>query len=245
MIVYLQRLGTYHLHKFVRYSHSQSTVIEDEISRFNRLSMVWWDEQGDMKPLHSMNGLRVKMISGGLVNSGRIKEEELKQPKPLTNIKLLDVGCGGGILSEALARLGAEVTGLDASEALITTAKHHASQDPHIRNEINYVCNTIEKYSEEKPKAYDVVVASEVVEHISEKKLFLESCVQTLKPGGSLFVTTLNKTYASHLAGIVLAEIIWKILPQNTHDWEKFITPQELESILESSKNKLSSVFKT
>lgn len=210
-----------------------STVDQNEIKNFKNLVNNWWDEQGEMKPLHSMNMLRVPFIRDGLQNQGLLKAKNINTSFPLKGIKILEVGCGGGILSEPLARLGADVTGLDACKDLIETAKLHAKSSPELSNNLKYIFSTIEDYSEDNPKKFDAIVTSECVEHVQAKKTFLKSCADSLKPGGSIFVTTLNKTTLSWIFGIVVAENVLNLVPKGTHDWDKFISPQEVQKILE------------
>ncbi|KAB0803711.1 hypothetical protein PPYR_00681 [Photinus pyralis] len=177
---------------FMRVMYSKkSTIIESQINHFNQLQELWWNENGALKGLHSMNKLRVPFVWEGLVNSGVVhKDLLLKQnPQPLTSIEILDAGCGGGILAEALMRSGGTVTGIDPAEELLEVAKHH-----NVSRNINYYPVTVEEFSKENKNKFDAVVSSEVIEHICELEVFLEKCIRCLKPGGSLFITTVNQT---------------------------------------------------
>lgn len=211
----------------------QSTADEREVAHFSRLASTWWDEQGGMKPLHALNKLRVPLIRDGLLNAGQIDLSKWQSPKPLYGTKILEVGCGGGILTEPLARIGANVTGIDACQNVIDVASSHAQQDPSVSKSITYICRTVEEHAKEHKDFYDAVVATEVLEHVNHKDLFLEACVSTLKPGGSIFITTLNRTLALWAFGIVLAEYILRIIPQGTHELEKCIKPHETQALLE------------
>ncbi|CAK9826995.1 Ubiquinone biosynthesis O-methyltransferase, mitochondrial [Anthophora retusa] len=200
----------------------KSTVDVTTVDLHSKLSNKWWDVNGEMRALHALNPLRVQFVRDGLANTG-VKAE--CPYLPLEGIKILDVGCGGGLLSEPLARIGAEVTGIDASPDLIATAKEHAALDPNLDGKLNYIQTAIENFASDNKETYNAVVASEVIEHC---------CVNTLKPGGSIFLTTLNKTLPSWLGGIIAAEHVLKLVPKGTHDWNKFITPPEIQYLLES-----------
>ncbi|KAJ0065915.1 hypothetical protein NL108_000160, partial [Boleophthalmus pectinirostris] len=164
--------------------------------------------------------------------------------KPLAGLKILDVGCGGGLLTEPLGRLGASVLGIDPVEDSIGTAQLHSSYDPDLRHRVRYRACSLEELTSERPEGaeageevvgqFDAVVASEVVEHLADLETFAYCCSLVLKPGGSLLITTLNKTNLSWLLGILVAENVLRIVPQGTHEWEKFISPEELERLLES-----------
>nr|XP_012144778.1 PREDICTED: hexaprenyldihydroxybenzoate methyltransferase, mitochondrial isoform X2 [Megachile rotundata]XP_012144779.1 PREDICTED: hexaprenyldihydroxybenzoate methyltransferase, mitochondrial isoform X2 [Megachile rotundata] len=209
----------------------KSTVDLATVDLHSKLSNKWWDIKGEMRALHALNPLRVQFVRDGLANTGiNIESPHL----PLEGIKILDVGCGGGLLSEPLARIGAEVTGIDASSELITVAKEHAALDSNISGRLNYIQTVIEDFAPTNSKVYNAVIASEVVEHVNEKELFLKCCVSTLKPDGSIFLTTLNKTLPSWLGGIIAAEYVLKLVPKGTHDWNKFISPAEMQRLLET-----------
>ncbi|KAJ6660230.1 hypothetical protein lerEdw1_017930 [Lerista edwardsae] len=213
------------------YSTSQATVDPNEMRKFQRLANKWWDEHGDFAALHSMNDLRVPFIRDTVLNS----RNDHQLGSPLFGIKILDVGSGGGLLSEPLGRLGASVTGIDPLEDNIRTAELHKSFDPILAKRIEYKSCTLEDIVEETSETFDVVVASEVVEHVADVEMFIRCCGEVLKPEGFLFITTINKTQLSYVLGIVIAESVLGIVPSGTHDWEKFIAPEELERLLESN----------
>ncbi|XP_072316814.1 ubiquinone biosynthesis O-methyltransferase, mitochondrial [Eucyclogobius newberryi] len=229
-------------------SVSQTTVDPDEVRRFQSLASKWWDDQGAFAALHAMNDLRVPFIRDNLLNSHRGRQTG----KPLAGLKILDVGCGGGLLTEPLGRLGASVLGIDPVEDSIGTAQLHSSYDPDLRHSVSYRACSLEDLTSEKPEGahaeeeavgqFDAVVASEVVEHLADLETFAYCCSLVIKPGGSLFITTLNKTNLSWLLGIVVAENVLRIVPQGTHEWEKFISPEELERLLESNGFSVQSV---
>uniref|UniRef100_A0A1B6K9N3 Ubiquinone biosynthesis O-methyltransferase, mitochondrial n=1 Tax=Graphocephala atropunctata TaxID=36148 RepID=A0A1B6K9N3_9HEMI len=206
-----------------------------EVKHHETMAKDWWNPQGSMKALHAMNDLRIPFIKNGLVNSHRLKANEVKNKvKFLEGIKILDIGCGGGILSEALARVGGSVTGIDPSEGLIAVARAHALS---LQNTTppSYDVTTVEQYAPGVAATYDVAVASEVIEHVPDKESFLAATVATLKLGGSVFMTTPNRTMMSWLGGIVMAENVLNIVPKGTHNYSKFIKPSELSTLLEKN----------
>ncbi|KAJ8683396.1 hypothetical protein QAD02_019188 [Eretmocerus hayati] len=210
---------------------SKTTVDYQDVAHLSKYGDHWWDPNGEMEILHLMNPLRIKFVRDGLANTGF---KETNPSRPLEGIKLLDVGCGGGILSEPLARIGANVTGLDASKELISIAQEHAKLDESLSQNLTYVYSSIEDFSQEKKGEYDAVVASEILEHVNNQELFLKSCSEVLKPNGSIFITTFNKNLISWLSGIVGAEYILRLIPVGTHDWNKFIAPEETRRILDN-----------
>ncbi|XP_021923040.1 ubiquinone biosynthesis O-methyltransferase, mitochondrial isoform X2 [Zootermopsis nevadensis] len=211
----------------------QSTVDEADIKHHSEMASKWWDDRGVTRGLHALNKLRIPFVRDGLLNVGQINLAKWQSPQPLHGMKILEVGCGGGILTEPLARIGANVTGIDASQNMIDTASSHVCQDPNISNSIIYTCRTIEEHAKEHKDCYDAVVATEVLEHVIHKDLFLDACISTLKPGGSIFITTLNRTILMWAIGIFLAEYVLKVVPQGTHDLNKCITPLEVQALLE------------
>lgn len=215
--------------------NGRTTYNEEEVAKFRSMADSWWDPYGDCKPLHSLNKLRVALVREGIVNSEVSQAEHISGPRPLTGIKILDVGCGGGILCEPLARLGAKVTGLDAAEENTRVATLHASQDPRVKENVTYLHGTVEEHIQDVGCAYDAVVASEVLEHVDNTDLFIYTCAEAIRPGGSLFLTTINKTTSAWLGAIAIAEHTLRLLPPGTHDWNKFIPRQELLFHLEKS----------
>ncbi|CAI5769863.1 ubiquinone biosynthesis O-methyltransferase, mitochondrial [Podarcis lilfordi] len=213
------------------YSMSQTTVDPKEMKKFQLLAHKWWDEHGDYAALHSMNDIRVPFIRDTVLNM----RNDHQPGSPLSGVKILDVGCGGGLLTEPLGRLGASVTGIDPLEDSIRTAELHKSFDPVLAKRIQYKSCTLEDIVEEASDTFDVIVASEVVEHVADVEMFIRCCSKVLKPEGSLFITTINKSQLSYIFGIVVAERVLGIVPTGTHDWEKFIPPEELERLLESN----------
>ncbi|XP_041844975.1 ubiquinone biosynthesis O-methyltransferase, mitochondrial isoform X2 [Melanotaenia boesemani] len=224
-------------------SVSQSTVDPAELRRFQLLANKWWDEQGDFAALHAMNDLRVPFVRDNLLNVHRAHH----LGKPLAGLRIMDVGCGGGLLTEPLGRLGANVLGIDPVEDSINIAQLHSSHDPDLTDSVSYRACTLEELSgveegEQGRGMFDAIVASEVVEHLADLETFAFCCNSVLKPGGSLFITTINKTNLSYALAIVVAEQLLRIVPRGTHDWEKFITPEELERLLESNGFSVQSV---
>ncbi|XP_050421898.1 ubiquinone biosynthesis O-methyltransferase, mitochondrial [Adelges cooleyi] len=211
--------------------HSNAETVNDyEVDHHSNMKEYWWEKTGPLKALHSLNPLRVSFLINGLSNTKSIHSSNINTRNSLKNLKILDVGCGGGILTEALARLEGSVTGIDPSKELIEIAKSHSV---FLKNKhLTYLNEPIEDHVKSNEGKYDAVITSEVIEHISNKQTFLTNCVECLKPGGSIFLTTPNKTFASWLGVVVLAEHLG-FIPKGTHQWEKFIRPHELQSILE------------
>ena len=198
-----------------------STVNKDEIEKFSKLADEWWDINGKFKPLHMFNPIRIEYILD--ITTSYFKIDKNKK-SPLKNLKILDIGCGGGLISEPMARLGAYMTGIDASSKNINTARAHAK-----KNSLNITyLNSVPESLNVKDK-FDVILNLEVVEHVENLDLYLESCFKLLKPKGIMFTATLNRTLTSYIKAIVGAEYILQWLPIGTHDWNKFIKPEELE----------------
>ena len=200
-----------------------TTVNKKEIEKFSRMAEEWWDVEGKFKPLHKFNPIRIKYIKESVIENFKLQNNE---KLPLKGIDLLDIGCGGGLLSEPMCRLGATVTGIDASEKNIEIAKIHAKKN---NLNINYICTSPEKIQKEK---FDVILNMEIVEHVENVDLFLNSSSSLLKKNGLMFVATINKTLKSYFFAIIGAEYILKWLPIGTHEWEKFIKPDDLKNIL-------------
>ena len=204
-----------------------------EIEKFSKIAKEWWDPNGKFKPLHKFNPIRISYIKENIIKTFKIN---LKK-KPLKNIKILDVGCGGGLLSEPMSRLGADVTGIDASMKNINVAKIHSKIN---KLKINYICASPEKLKIS--KKFDVILNMEIVEHVEDVEFFLKSCSKLLKKNGIMFVATLNKTLKSYVFAIVGAEYILRWLPIGTHEWEKFLKPTDLISILKKNNLKVEKV---
>jgi 2-polyprenyl-6-hydroxyphenyl methylase/3-demethylubiquinone-9 3-methyltransferase len=203
-----------------------STVNKEEIQKFSKLADEWWDVNGKFKPLHAFNPIRIEYIKEKCVFHFELNN--LKD-KPLSSIKVLDIGCGGGLVSEPMYRLGAEVTGLDASLKNINVAKLHAKKN---NLKIRYLNSSPEK--KDLNEKFDVILCLEVVEHIENLDIFLKASSELLKKNGIIFIATINRTFQSYLKAIVGAEYILKWLPIGTHDWNKFLKPDEIESQLTS-----------
>ena len=200
-----------------------NSINKKEIEKFSNMAAEWWDPEGKFKPLHKFNPVRIKYIKENI-----IKEFQLKNKKyPLSGINVLDIGCGGGLLSEPMCRLGANVTAIDASNKNIAIANLHAKKN---NLKINYICSSPEKLKT--TKKFDVILNMEIVEHVEDVDFFLKSCANLLKKNGLMFVATINKTLKSYIFAIVGAEYVLRWLPIGTHEWEKFVKPEKLKSIL-------------
>ena len=206
-------------------AHTANTVDPEEIERFTRMADEWWDEGGKFRPLHRINPLRIGYIRDHAV---RHFDKDITSMQPLAGLSLLDVGCGGGLLCEPMTRLGAEVTGIDAGEKNVKVAELHAEQSGLA---IDYRHITAEVMVEE-GRQYDVVLALEIVEHVANVPAFMASLLKLVKPGGLLFMSTLNRTAKSFAFAIVGAEYVLRWLPRGTHNWKKFIKPHELHAEL-------------
>ena len=209
------------------------TINKKEIEKFSKIAKEWWNPEGKFKPLHKFNPIRISYIKKNIMKTFKLEDEKT----PLKNIKILDIGCGGGLLSEPMCRLGAEVTGIDASEKNINVAKLHSKKN---NLEIDYFCSSPEKF-EAKDK-FDVILNMEIVEHVEDVNFFLKSCSKLLKKNGIMFVATLNKTLKSYVFAIIGAEYILRWLPIGTHEWTKFLKPEQLISMLEKNNFKLERV---
>ena len=198
---------------------NKSTVDNIEVAKFAQHATEWWSKNGPLKTLHDINPVRLAYI---------------QQFVSLKDTRVLDVGCGGGVLSEALALCGAKVTGLDVEPDAIAAATAHSIKS---KLAIDYVCSPIEEY---KAKKFDVITCMEMLEHVSDPKLVIMHCKRLLKPGGYLFLSTINRTLKAYGTAIIGAEYILNILPRQTHDYDKFIKPSELSAI--TRKSSLSTV---
>ena len=203
-----------------------NSVNKKEIEKFSKMADEWWDPSGKFKPLHKFNPIRIKYIKDNIIDSFNLKKTE----KPLKKIEILDIGCGGGLLSEPITRLGANVTGIDASIKNIKIAKLHAKNS---KLDISYICSSPEKLQIK--KKFDVILNMEVVEHVEDINFFLKSCSNLLKKNGIMFVATINKTLKSYMFAIVGAEYVLRWLPIGTHEWVKFVKPDDLKNILKKN----------
>ena len=210
-----------------------TSVNKKEIDKFSKMANEWWDPEGKFKPLHKFNPTRIKYIKENIINNFKLKNKF----RPLSGINILDIGCGGGLLSEPMSKMGANVTGIDASDKNIKIAKLHSKKN---KLKINYLCSSPEKLKIE--KKFDVILNMEIVEHVEDIDFFLKSCSKLLKKNGLMFVATINKTLKSYVFAIVGAEYVLRWLPIGTHEWEKFVKPEDLKKILmkyDLSLNKL------
>ncbi len=201
-----------------------TTINKEEIQKFSNLAEEWWDVKGKFKPLHMFNPIRIQYISERIKEYFRLPDNDKNN---LNGLKILDIGCGGGLISEPMARLGATVTGIDASEKNIKVAYVHSKKN---NLNINYQHKSPEQLKNY--ESYDIILNLEIVEHVNDVNLYLETCHKLLKKGGLMFTATLNRTLTSYIKAIIGAEYVLRWLPIGTHDWNKFLKPEELEKKL-------------
>ena len=203
-----------------------NTINKQEIEKFSKIADEWWNPQGKYRPLHKFNPARIQYIKENIIEHFKVSNKS----SPCKNLDILDIGCGGGLLCEPLSRLGANVTGIDASKKNINVAKIHSKKN---NLKINYICSSPENLILK--KKFDVILNMEVVEHVDDVNFFIKKSSEFLKKDGLMFVATLNKTLKSYIFGIIGAEYILRWLPVGTHDWDKFIEPSKLIKILENN----------
>ena len=196
-----------------------STINKKEIEKFSKMASEWWNPLGKFKPLHKFNPIRIKYIRDSAAKHFKIKSNN----EPLKNLNILDIGCGGGLLSEPMNKLGASVTGIDASKTNINIAKIHSKKN---KLKINYICASPENLKTS--KKFDIILNMEIVEHVEDVNYFINKSSQFLKKNGLMYVATLNKTLKSYLFAIIGAEYVLRWLPIGTHEWDKFIEPSKL-----------------
>ncbi len=207
-------------------SHAKTTIDQDDVDRFSAMADEWWDPSGKFKPLHKFNPVRLSYIKEKTCENFHL---DPASPKPFKGLRFLDIGCGGGLLCEPMARLGATIVGADASATNI--ARIHGEQSG---LDIDYRTQTAESLLEQGEK-FDCILNMEVVEHVADVNLFMNSCAAMVKPGGLMFVATINRTFKANALAIFMAENVLKWLPKGTHQYEKLVRPQELEEPLTSS----------
>jgi len=207
---------------------ARTTVDQSEVAKFEAMAAEWWDPNGKFKPLHMLNPCRLDYITAQIAAEF---DRDLAAPRPFEGLRLLDIGCGGGLLSEPMARLGAEVVGADAAEGNLPVARIHAEQSG---LEIDYRHSTAEALAAA-GEQFDVVLNMEVVEHVSDPLAYLTACRQLLRPGGLHICSTINRNPKSFAVAILGAEYVMRWLPKGTHEWNKFITPDELYELLEKA----------
>ena len=208
-----------------------TTVDKTEIEKFSKMAKDWWNPKGKFKPLHLFNPARIKFIKEKLISYFKI---DPNNEKPLNGLKILDIGCGGGLLCEPLCRLGASMTGIDASKNNIEVAKVHSNE---MGLNIKYINTSPENLNSK--NEFDAILNMEIIEHVTNADLFIENCSNLIKKKGIMFVATINKNLKSYIFAILGAEYILRWLPIGTHDWDKFLTPQDLK-IIANNKNFLS-----
>ena len=211
-----------------------TTINKEEIQKFSELADEWWDVKGKFKPLHMFNPIRIEYI---LAEISKHFKKDREKKFFLKDLEILDIGCGGGLISEPMARLGGKVTGIDAAEKNIKVAKIHSKQSA---LDIKYLHKSPEQLNER--EKFDIILNLEVVEHVDDLELYLKSCYNLLKPNGLMFTATINRTFTSYIKAIIGAEYILRWLPIGTHDWNKFIKPEELQKKLLDIKFETNSV---
>ena len=203
-----------------------NTINKEEIQKFSKLADEWWDVNGKFKPLHMFNPIRIEYIVEKIIHHFRIKENKANF---LNDLSILDIGCGGGLISEPMARLGGSVTGIDASEKNIEVAKLHSKKS---KLKIDYINKSPEQL--DGTKKFDIILNLEIIEHVENVEFYIKSCYNLLKKNGLMFTATLNRSMTSYLKAIIGAEYVLRWLPIGTHDWNKFLKPEELERILQN-----------
>ena len=207
-----------------------NTINKLETAKFSKIAAEWWSPNGQFKPLHKFNPIRIKYLKENIIEHFKLKQTN----SPLKGLNILDIGCGGGLLSEPITRLGAKVTAIDASKKNIQVAKFHAKKN---NLKINYLCSSPEKLNLN--KKFDVVLNMEIIEHVEDLNFFIKKSSNLLKKNGLMFIATLNKTFKSYMFAIIGAEYVLRWLPIGTHDWEKFVKPDNLVSLAINSNLKL------
>ena len=205
-----------------------TTINKEEIQKFSKLADEWWDVNGKFKPLHMFNPIRIEYIVEKIIHHFRIKENKANF---LSDLSILDIGCGGGLISEPMARLGGSVTGIDASEKNIEVAKLHSKKS---KLKIDYINKSPEQLDD--TKKFDIILNLEIIEHVENVEFYIKSCYNLLKKNGLMFTATLNRSMTSYLKAIIGAEYVLRWLPIGTHDWNKFLKPEELEKLLLKEK---------
>ena len=198
-------------------NHNSSHFEQKEIDKFNNLAHEWWDVEGNFKTLHQINPIRLEFI---------------KKHIQLDGLMVADIGCGGGILSEAMASIGANVTGIDLAPQSIETAKLHLYES---NLKVSYECVNIEDFAKQNQQKFDVITCLEMLEHVPNPEFIISHCANLLKPGGTAFFSTLNRNLKSYILGVIAAEYVLKLLPRGTHEYKKFIKPSELNRLLTQS----------
>ena len=205
-----------------------TTINKEEIQKFSKLADEWWDVNGKFKPLHMFNPIRIEYILEEISKHFKLNRNKKHF---LKNLEILDIGCGGGLISEPMARLGGSITGIDASEKNIKVASLHSKEN---NLKITYLNKSPEQLDEK--EKFDIILNLEIVEHVDNLDLYLKSCYRLLKKNGLMFTATINRTFVSYIKAIIGAEYILRWLPIGTHDWNKFIKPEELEKKLSNKK---------
>ena len=206
------------------------TINKQEIAKFSKIATEWWNPEGKFKPLHKCNPIRIKYIKDNIIKNFKLNSTV----KPLKKIDILDIGCGGGLLSEPMCRYGANEVGIDSSQKNIDIAKFHAKKNG---LKINYLCATPEDLKIK--KKFDVILNMEIIEHVENVNFFLKKSSELLKKNGLMFIATLNKTLKSYAFAIIGAEYVLRWLPIGTHDWDKFVKPEDLIKINKENNLKL------
>ena len=205
-----------------------TTINKDEIQKFSKLADEWWNVNGKFKPLHMFNPIRIEYITDSIKKKYNLLND---RPNIFKGLNILDIGCGGGLISEPMARLGANVTGIDASEKNIQVARLHSKENELKINYLNTSPENLKNFEK-----FDIILNFEIVEHVDDINLYIKSCYKLLKKGGLMFTATINRSFMSYLKAIIGAEYVLRWLPIGTHDWNKFIKPEELEKILSQQK---------